>query len=394
MLKLKVIGAGAAGNKAAISLIGNGFNKEDITLINSTAKDIPEEYTDNAIIFGAKDGLGGCGKERDLGKRLFLKDLKNGFVNLDNIADPDTSAVVIVSSTEGGSGSAATPIIAKYMKEVVNVPVIVALLFGFNTDVRGMQNSIEICQELQDSYGVIGISNAKCADATNGNILKAEQMANQKFVEIIDIISGRYLQPGSQNIDDTDLYKLLTTPGYMVVETNDISKIKNQDQYNKIVQSTIDESILVECTQQGAKRIGVIYHAPDQIMNYVDMNSYVIKDTYGIPYEMFTHVQSTDKSASTVTWISTGMPMPIAQLQEIYDNYLEGSAAVNKNKDSFFDSVAEMKGNQIDSMFNMLNNEQKEGDTKAAKVNFFAEFDMPTTKSVTKKTKNDSTQEF
>ena len=44
MLNLKVIGAGAAGNKAAITLIGKGFDKKNVTLINSTSKDIPEEY--------------------------------------------------------------------------------------------------------------------------------------------------------------------------------------------------------------------------------------------------------------------------------------------------------------------------------------------------------------
>ena len=137
MLNLKVIGTGAAGNKAAISLIeNNNFNKDFVTLINSTPKDIPDEYKDNAFIFGSKDRLGGCGKERTIGKELFVKDLRNGVISLDNIANPDTNAVVIVSSTEGGSGSATTPIIAKYLKEVVGIPVIIVLFFGFNTDLR------------------------------------------------------------------------------------------------------------------------------------------------------------------------------------------------------------------------------------------------------------------
>ena len=41
MLRLKVIGCGAAGNKAAISLIDDFFDSKDVLLINSTAKDIP-----------------------------------------------------------------------------------------------------------------------------------------------------------------------------------------------------------------------------------------------------------------------------------------------------------------------------------------------------------------
>ena len=83
MLNLKVIGAGAAGNKAAIALIKeNGFNKDFVTLINSTPKDIPDEFKENAMIFGSKDRLGGCGKERTIGKELFVKDLRNGIISL------------------------------------------------------------------------------------------------------------------------------------------------------------------------------------------------------------------------------------------------------------------------------------------------------------------------
>ncbi len=389
MLNLKVIGAGAAGNKAAISLIENGFNKDFVTLINSTPKDIPDEYKDNAIIFGSKDRLGGCGKERSIGKQLFIKDLRNGIISLDGIADPDTNAVVIVSSTEGGSGSAATPIIAKYIREVVGVPVIVVLLFGFNTDVRGMQNSIEICQDLQENYGVIGISNAKFAEKTNGNIIKAEQLANKQFCNLIDILSGRYMTSGSQNIDDTDLYKLVVTPGYMMIETCNISKIKNIDQYNKVIQSTIDNSTLVDCSVKGAKRIGVLYYVSNDMTDFIDMNSAVIKETYGIPYEMFTHVQETD--ANNITWISAGMPLPIKEIKEIYDNYLATSDEVNKNKDSFFDEVSEMKGNQIDSMFNMLTSKS---DEKRAKASFFADFEDEVPVARPKTVKKDSSKEY
>lgn len=389
MLNLKVIGTGAAGNKAAISLIEkNGFNKDFVTLINSTLKDIPDEYKDNAFIFGSKDRLGGCGKERTIGKELFVKDLRNGVISLDNIANPDTNAVVIVSSTEGGSGSATTPIIAKYLKEVVGIPVIIVLFFGFNTDVRGMQNSIEICQDLQEDYGVIGISNAKFLNLTNNNTIKAEQMANKQFCDIIDTISGRYLAPGSQNIDDTDLYKLVCTPGYMMIENSNITKIKNVDQYNKAIQSTIDTSTLIDCSVRGAKRIGVVYNISEQMTDCVDMAAHVIKETYGIPYEMFTHVQPSDKES--VTWIAAGMPLPIKELKDIYNNYLTTSEAVKKDKDSFFDEVAEMKGNKIDSMFNMLTSKP---DTTKAKASFFADFeeDVPVAKP---KTKKDSTKEY
>ena len=44
MLSFTVIGCGAAGNKAVIDLMGIGYNPKKCYLVNSTAKDIPEQY--------------------------------------------------------------------------------------------------------------------------------------------------------------------------------------------------------------------------------------------------------------------------------------------------------------------------------------------------------------
>ena len=393
MLNIKVIGAGAAGNKAAINLVEKGFNINDVTLINSTAKDIPEKFRDSAIIFGQNSNtLGGCGKEREIGKKLILHDLKANLVDLDSITDPDTKAVVIVSSTEGGSGSAATPILAKYIKQVIGVPVIVCLFFGFNSDVRGMQNSIEICQELSDDYGIIGISNSKFLDSCNGNKLKAELAANDLFVEMIQALVGKDIVPGSQNIDDTDLYKLLVTPGYMNIDKANIYKIKNVDQFNKVISATIDDSKLIDISTKGAKRIGVIFDAPDSIHDYIDFSAERISQEFGLPYEMYTHVQST-KNSGTVTWIVVGMPMPLDEIKEIYEGYLQSSGDVNKKKDSFFDEVSELKGNQEDGMFNMLNSKQ---DSKKAKDDFFKGFglEVKDKKPTVKTTKANSSDEY
>lgn len=353
MLNLKVIGCGAAGNKAAVNLIDKGFSANDVVLINSTGKDIPSSHKDISIIFGASsESLGGCGKEREVGKNLFLQDLKSDNINLDAIVDPDTRCVIVVSSTEGGSGSGITPIVAKYVRDVLNIPVIVCLFFGFNTDVRGMQNSIEICQELDENYGVIGIANSKFLDMANGNKLKAELLANEEFFHIVKILSGVDIKPGSQNIDDTDLYKLVVTPGYMCIGSADLKNIKNIDMFNRAVVGALDNSKLID-TKRSAKRIGTIFDIPEPMQDFVDYDVAVLTQRYGSPYESYTHVQS-ENSTGKVTWISAGMDLPIDEIKEIFENYKENSEKVSKSKDTFFGQIAGFTGNREDGMFNML----------------------------------------
>ena len=54
-MQYKVIGIGAAGNKAAISLVEKKvMDVKDILLINSTARDIPKNYSGDKIILTDK----------------------------------------------------------------------------------------------------------------------------------------------------------------------------------------------------------------------------------------------------------------------------------------------------------------------------------------------------
>jgi len=75
MLNAKVIGVGAAGNKAAIALIEKKILPDkNILLLNSTLRDVPEKYNEYAIEFGDTKG---CGKERNLAKNMILAALEN-----------------------------------------------------------------------------------------------------------------------------------------------------------------------------------------------------------------------------------------------------------------------------------------------------------------------------
>lgn len=369
MMNLKVIGAGAAGNKAVIQLVENGFNLNDIALINSTIKDIPDMYRDRAMIFGTNSGnLGGCGKERKLGKSLLLADMKSGAVSFDGLADPDTNAVVIATSTEGGSGSSTAPIIAKYIKEVLGIPVIICLFFGFNDDLRGMKNSIDVCKELNGEYGIIGICNWKFLEECNGNKFMAEKRANEKFVSVVKTICGNDINPSSQNIDDTDLYKIITTPGYMKIESINIGKIKDNAQFDKAINNAINYSYLMD-SPKGVKRIGIIINGND---DNIDYSFEAIKNAYGMPFEMFTHAQES-KTDNTLTWIAAGLPMPIDEVQEIFDKYSKNVAAVNTKKDTFFDNLSAMDSKE-DESFDMLSKGKRVNNK--AKSSFFSEFGM------------------
>lgn len=372
MLKMQIIGSGAAGNKAVIDLIKSNLmdaNYTSFALINSTDFDIPAEYRNISTIFG-KNNIGGCGKERNLGKDLYLEDENNGARALDNIIDINSDVVVVAGSTEGGTGSATVPIITKYITQVLHIPTIAVLFFGFNADARGMQNSIEVCQELGDDIGVISICNSKFMGEANGNNLKAEKLANDKFCKIMRTISGRDIRESYQNIDANDLRKVVLTPGYMSVEEIPF-KAKTRAQYDDEIAFGIAESKSMDSPSPSAKRIAVIYDVKPAA-DYVDYNAGMIKEHYGMPYEIFSHVQ-TNSNSEKATMIISGQKLPTEEVKEIYDEYLRTSARVDKEADGFFDEMNSLKGNAQDSMFNMLGN-NKNKPTQKDRDDFFSSF--------------------
>ena len=108
----KLIGLGAAGNKAAICSVENNIMSiRNTMLINSTLKDIPAEYQnkEGAIVHQLFGAYGGCGKERQMSYGLLEETLKRDVLNLDgflHVGEADEAElVIIVSSTEGGTGS-------------------------------------------------------------------------------------------------------------------------------------------------------------------------------------------------------------------------------------------------------------------------------------------------
>ena len=64
----RLIGLGAAGNKAAITAVENEIIPiKHVMLVNSTLKDIPADYQnkDGANVKQFIGAYGGCGKERE-----------------------------------------------------------------------------------------------------------------------------------------------------------------------------------------------------------------------------------------------------------------------------------------------------------------------------------------
>lgn len=335
----KFIGTGQCGNKNMINLIEKSIvSADDVLLLNTTLKDIPERFRERAVIFG--DGIGGSGKERKYAKEQLIVSLrKDELAILDEFVTPDDDTVYLAASVEGGTGAGSILLLAEYYKETHNMNVNVTLFFGYEDDARGMKNTIDLFKEIDNTITVQCISNRKFLSMANGNKLKANELANDEYAERIKILLGQMMIESDITIDDRDLLKLISRTGYLTAEHGTIDRnLKNKDDFNKILSAIIDNSKSVDVINPGAQRIGVIINAGQNTRNHIDYDFGVIKEKYGNLAEFYTHIQDNGGDTEFIHIIASGMRLPAEEIEVIATKYA-GAISNIRRTDSFFDKV-------------------------------------------------------
>lgn len=362
----RLIGLGAAGNKAAICAVENNImSVKQTMLVNSTLKDIPAEYQnkEGAIVYQLFGAYGGCGKERQISYGLLEETLKRDVLNLDeflNVGQPDEAElVIIVASTEGGTGSGSAPLIANYIRSVYGIAVHVFGIAGFEDDVRGMRNTVDFFKEMSAEFTVECIKNSKFLSDCNGNKIKAEKKANEEFCKKISVLMGLQIRDSDHNIDPTDLLKLSTEEGYMIIETCVFDdKIKNREQFRQAVIDTFDKSKALDVDTESISKLGVIMNVKPESTDYIDYRDVVV-DRFGVPYETYEHIQSESTMPEFIAFICTGLKMPTDEVEATYKNYEAAANRVNRDNDSFFSTIREKQIDPDDDAFNLKSKKEK-----------------------------------
>lgn len=394
-MRTRLIGLGAAGNKAAIEAVERGIIPcNNVMLLNSTLKDIPADYItrNGAVCYQFTGAYGGCGKERSRSYELCSATLENDDIKLGQFlgidTDEEAELVVLVSSTEGGTGSGASPLVADYINQVYGLPVHIFGLAGFEDDVRGMRNTVDFFKDMKDTFAVECISNQRFLDDAKGNRLKAEALANTEFATKLSVLMGIAIRDAVHNIDPTDLLKLSTQTGYMMIESYIFKdKIKTQAQFQQAVTEMIAHSKALD-PAGSEKKLGVIINIREEATDYIDYSE--IEDKFGVPYERYEHIQHEEEMPEFISFIAGGLDMPIESVEETYNKYKESLEKVNKASDNFFSKIQDKAIDSSDHMFDL--DAQKKN--TVSKDSFFKNKKAGVNKTVQAKSQSNNSEEY
>jgi len=216
--KLKVIGVGGGGGNAINRMIESGLTGVDFIAINTDVQDLDSNLSPTKIQIG-KDltrGLG-AGAVKEIGKMAMEAD-RQPTVNSINGAD----MVFITAGMGGGTGTGASPLIARLAKEQGCLTVgIVTKPFHFEGPKR-MQRAEEGIRELRDSVDtLIVIPNQRLLSIVDRktSIRQAFQTADSVLYQATKGISDLINRHGIINLDFADIKTIMRNMGDAIMGT-------------------------------------------------------------------------------------------------------------------------------------------------------------------------------
>ena len=356
MLHGFTFGCGQGATKAMITCIENGvLDKKDCCVVNSTTKDIPQSYLDTAIVISDNPDAG-CGKERETARGLMAAYIKEHPIDIaSKVINYDY--VNIIAAAEGASGSGASVVLARYIactdfskftndtSEPLHIPVIITLITGFETDVRGISNTINYFKDLNGVDLTVRTVSNKSFLENASNLFTAEKMANEEISTAFKVISAADLDNSEQNIDDTDHFKIITNPGLMfVTEIKVDKKIKNSNQLEQMISDAIDYSNSLEF-EPSATKVGLYMNLSENTLSHMNTSFPSIKQKLcgtGIIPEFFVHKQY-DGNEEYIRIIASGINLPKEEIADLYTRF-QNSVSSN-TEDDFFSAIAGMETN-------------------------------------------------
>ena len=311
MLSIGVLGIGNAGNQVAT--LASSYEIPCVA-INTSENDLAM-VPDKVKKFLIGDSRG-AGKDRSEAKMFLRNDIMS--VLKDEALKEFIVAqdfVFIVSSTGGGTGSGASPVLYETLNQMFTDTnfILIGILPTLNEALSAQTNTIEYLREMYDS-----ITNCTYMIYDND---KYEKMPSYRMMETVNlaIVKDMMIMRGDYNyatkydsIDQNDMTRLLTTPGRIAIASIYDCKEKDFDD------RTIEDAIIDEFKhnahaelQRDKRRpnMGLITNLNERLNETLDTHVPQVRAFLGEPIHDFRHiVVNTDRSLdNNIFVIATGL---------------------------------------------------------------------------------------
>lgn len=246
--KIKIFGVGGAGGNAINNMVRQGIEGVEFWAANTDAQDLEKSLATFKLKLGVSNKGLGAGGDPEKGKEAALEsieDIKNALMGADML--------FITAGMGGGTGTGASPIIAKIAKELNILTVaVVTKPFDFEGKVR-MNRAESGLEELKKNVdALITIPNNRLLALVDKStpLLKAFSIADDVLYQAIRGISDLITINGLINIDFADVRSIMQETG---VARIGIGIASGEKRAIEAAEKAISNPLLEEVSLHGSK---------------------------------------------------------------------------------------------------------------------------------------------
>lgn len=303
---IKVIGVGGGGGNAVNHMYRQGITGVDFIICNTDAQALEFSPIPNKVQLGASltEGMG-AGSIPEVGKNSAIENIED----IKNMLGSTTKMLFITAGMGGGTGTGASPIIAKAAKELDILTVaIITTPFSFEGKRRKMQadDGLEELKKYVDSYLVISNDRLReiFGNLTLGSAFsQADDILTTAAKGIAEIITV----PGYINVDFKDVRTVMKESGVCIMGSH---AVDGEDRALAAVEGALASPLLKDNEIEGARYIllNISSGLKEVTMDEVSIITNYIQDKAGLSADLIWG-NCTDESLEdkiSVTIIATG----------------------------------------------------------------------------------------
>ncbi len=248
--KIRIVGVGGGGGNAVNRMINAGIVGVEYIAVNTDSQALNKSEAESKLQIGAKLTRGlGAGANPEVGQKAAeesIEDIKNA---LDG-----TDMIFITAGMGGGTGTGASPVVARVAKELGILTVgIVTKPFVFEgpQKMKKADKGIEELKKNVDTLIVIPNDRILEISSKDTKMEDAFEMANEVLKQGVKGITDIIKVPGLINVDFADVRTTMLDRGIAHMGTG---KAKGENRAIEAAKAAI-HSPLLETTVRGAKAV-------------------------------------------------------------------------------------------------------------------------------------------
>jgi len=305
-VRIKVIGIGGAGGNAINNMVANKLMGVDFAVANTDIQDLDRSSCSSRIQIGPTTTMGlGTGADEEIGRKAAEE-------SISEVADAIDGAhmVFIAAGMGGGTGTGASPVIAKRCKEKKALTVaVVTKPFSFEGDKRMKKAlaGIDALRKEVDSLIVIPNDRLRTVGAKGSKVRELFAKADEVLLNAVKGVSDLILHTGFVNLDFNDVKRVMSQNGNALMG---MGRASGENRAVQAAQNAINSPLLEDVSIRGAKGLLMNFIGSSDItMDEIDEASNYVKSQINEDAEVYWGLVLNDDMGDEVqaTVIATGL---------------------------------------------------------------------------------------